>query len=109
MQDRGCGAAAAGVVPGARPLPLVVPMALSSLPRLPRLPRVRVADRPCGCGCGSLCARVFLPGHDSRLRGWVLRVDRGLVAVSAIPAGEREAVEAVLAARPGAADVADVA
>lgn len=103
MQDRGCGAAAAGVVPGARPLPLVVPMALSSLPRLPRLPRVRVADRPCGCGCGSLCARVFLPGHDSRLRGWVLRLDRGLIDAGAIPSGEREAVLAHIAKRDVAA------
>lgn len=29
---------------------------------------------PCLCGCGSLAARRYLPGHDARLAGFVRRV-----------------------------------
>jgi hypothetical protein len=59
-------------------------------------PRTRVARgtrRPCSCGCGGLTQSRFMPGHDSRLRAWVLKVERGLVALDQIPDGERQAVE----------------
>lgn len=76
-----------------------------ALPPLPRVPRVsKPASNPCECGCGGLTHARFMPGHDSYLRGWVLRVDRGLVALSDIPdAGVREAVSRVLARRASAA------
>lgn len=27
----------------------------------------------CVCGCGEPCHRLFAPGHDQRVRGWLLR------------------------------------
>lgn len=74
----------------------------SSLPALPKLPRKRKAKEPkqCACGCGGMTkGGRFIAGHDSRLKGWLLRVERGLVKIADIPtAGERAAVEAHLAA-----------
>ena len=52
---------------------------LPSMPSSSR--RSSVADTPCGCGCGELVARVFAPGHDARLAGWVKRVLRGVVTL----------------------------
>lgn len=28
---------------------------------------------PCECGCGTRCARRFLPGHDAKLKGALIR------------------------------------
>lgn len=27
----------------------------------------------CVCGCGDPCHKLFAPGHDQRVRGWLLR------------------------------------
>ena len=67
---------------------------LPKLPRLKREPKAKTHD--CGCGCGTKTAGRFAPGHDSRLRGWVLRVERGIVALADVPDGERQAVERAL-------------
>ncbi len=77
-----------------------MPKQLAPLPALPRLARAsKPASIPCECGCGLLTKSRFVPGHDSRLRGWCLRVERGLVELDAIPNGERQAVEKELAKR----------
>lgn len=75
--------------------------ATPALPALPKLPRAKkAADTPCGCGCGKLVARRFAPGHDATLHAWVLRVERGVIAVDAIEhAGLRAAVTKAIAAK----------
>lgn len=65
---------------------------LPALPKLPKAARKPKAKRSCLCGCGQQTASRFCPGHDSRLKGWALRVERGVVRVAEIPDGEREAV-----------------
>ena len=62
---------------------------LPALPKMARMPRPKT--NKCVCGCGQPTGNRFVPGHDSRLRGWVLRLERGLVKPEEIPAGEREA------------------
>ncbi len=87
----------------------VVTAALPTLPALPKLPKLKrtpkAATTPCGCGCGTLVARTFAPGHDSRLHAWVIRVERGLVAVAPEP-HTSAVVEAVEARRVEALKVA---
>lgn len=63
-----------------------------------KLPRKKAtADKPCGCGCGSLVARRFAVGHDAKLHGLTKRVAEGVVDLSEIGhAGIRAAVEAEL-------------
>lgn len=70
----------------------------SGVRKLPPLPRkASASNKPlvdCGCGCGVKTKSKFAPGHDSRLRGWSIRVARDLVKLEAIPDGEREMVTA---------------
>jgi hypothetical protein len=40
----------------------------------------------CLCGCGKACGRNFLPGHDQRLKGLLIRVNSGKAQPSEIPA-----------------------
>lgn len=70
-------------------------------PKLPPLPRGQAKSKPlvaCGCGCGQQTRSKFAPGHDSRLRGWALRIARGLITLPQVAElsseGERVAVEA---------------
>lgn len=45
--------------------------------------RVAKADRkPCRCGCGRETNSAFAPGHDGRVCGWVLAIERGKKANS---------------------------
>ena len=83
----------------------VVP-ALAALPKMPKAARKPKALVPCGCGCGGTTTRSFAPGHDSRLKGWVLRVERGVVKLADIPDGERQAVKAAIAAKASATKAA---
>jgi hypothetical protein len=52
---------------------------LATLPTLPRLPKKAKELRRCECGCPGLTQSRFVPGHDARLHGWKLRVQRGLL------------------------------
>jgi hypothetical protein len=75
----------------------------SAMAKLPRLPR-KSKDKPlhpCECGCPGTTKSKFCPGHDGRPRGWMLRVDRGVVKLAAIPDGERQVVEKLLRERDG--------
>ena len=72
-------------------------VATDGRPKLPSLPRKTAAPKPfkdCECGCGLKTRSKFAPGHDSRLRGWALRVARGICDTAYIKeyAGEGEAV-----------------
>lgn len=74
-------------------------VALAPLPKLPARARKPRPQVQCACGCGALTGRTFAPGHDSRLKGWVLRVERGIVKLADIPDGERQAVAAHIKAQ----------
>lgn len=52
--------------------------ALPSLPSLPSTSKQRPM-RPCGCGCSYPTQRTFVPGHDARLKGLIIRQVRGLM------------------------------
>lgn len=45
-----------------------------ALPVLPALPSKATARRlsACFCGCGGVTGGTFVPGHDSKLKSWVL-------------------------------------
>lgn len=76
---------------------------LPALPKLPRAPRKPKPVRPCECGCGGSTKSRFVPGHDGRLHGWVLRVERGVVKLADIqPEGVQIAVAAALRAKQAA-------
>lgn len=72
----------------------IVTPALMSLPKLPKAARKPKPLHACACGCGGTTTARFMPGHDSRLKGWVLRVERNIVKLADIPEGERQAVAA---------------
>lgn len=79
----------------------------SGLPKLPRLPRARKAKppKPCECGCGGMTmGGRFIPGHDSRLKGWAIRIERNLIKYADIPdEGVRKAVQKLMKAGGSAA------
>lgn len=52
---------------------------IKSLPKLPSLPKSRT-QVSCDCGCGGQTGSRFVPGHDSKLKGMRIRVERGLWA-----------------------------
>ena len=63
-------------------------MAKVSLPALPALPssaRVR-PSRSCVCGCGGVTQRSFVPGHDARLKGLIIRVLAGVMSLDDVAA-----------------------
>ena len=49
-------------------------------------PIKNVELRNCLCGCGSPSKSRFLPGHDARLHGLVLRIFRGKASQDELPA-----------------------
>lgn len=71
----------------------------TKLPPLPKSAGKPKPLKPCKCGCGGQTRSVWVPGHDSRMRGWILRVERGFIKLSEIPDGERQAVAAELKLR----------
>lgn len=39
----------------------------------------------CGCGASTNAGRWFVQGHDARVKGWLLRVERGEMMVKDLP------------------------
>lgn len=79
-------------------------IAASAMPKLPRLPRKAKEKElhPCECGCpGGMTRSHFVPGHDGRPKGWMLRIDRGIIKLADVPDGERQVVERKLRERDG--------
>jgi len=37
--------------------------------------------KPCACGCGGKTAGYFIPGHDSKFKSWLLKLEKGLTAL----------------------------
>ena len=71
---------------------------------LPPMPRKRSSKksvpRDCACGCGGKTrGGDYIPGHDSKLKAWLLRVERGVMKISDIEhEGTRNAVKRVMKA-----------
>ena len=40
---------------------------------------------PCLCGCGAETTASFAQGHDARYKGWMIKVERGEMAVKDLP------------------------
>ena len=59
------------------------------------------SDNVCLCGCGAKVKGHFAPGHDGRVHGWLLAVERGEKQDSELPASVREALAAgILVSNP---------
>ena len=41
--------------------------------------------KPCRCGCGGQTTAFFVPGHDARFKGWLVKVEKGEKKVSDLP------------------------
>lgn len=82
------------------PTTSTIAIGADGLPVLPKAKRTRKPKAPkaCSCGCGGETrGGRFIPGHDAKLAGWVLRVERKTIALSDIPHdGIRSAVAGVL-------------
>ena len=53
---------------------------MNNMPKLPTLPTIRSKGySKCTCGCQGLTQGAFMPGHDSKLKAYVIRVERGLM------------------------------
>jgi hypothetical protein len=75
---------------------------LPPLPKLPKGARKAKPAKPCGCGCGNMTAGgQFIAGHDGRLKGLAIRVQRGVMTYDEVEAfagkGTRDAVHKLLA------------
>jgi hypothetical protein len=49
--------------------------------------------RKCLCGCGEETASYFCMGHDARFKSWMVKIERGDMAVEDLPAVVRKAYE----------------
>jgi hypothetical protein len=79
---------------------------LPPLPKTPIAKRTKKAKPPqsCSCGCGGQTrGGRFIPGHDSRLHAWALRVERAVIKISEVPEMHRDAVKKLLKAGDGKA------
>lgn len=59
----------------------------TGMPALPKMPRVRKPKpaKECECGCGGQTkGGRFIPGHDARLHGWALRVERNVCTLEQV-------------------------
>jgi len=87
----------------------------TGMTKLPSLAKARVRKprptRPCACGCGGETKSRFCPGHDSYLRGLVIRVQREVMSLDEVEErggkGQRAAVEAELKQLAKATKVAE--
>ena len=52
--------------------------------KVPREKKEKVV-KPCRCGCGGQTTAFFVPGHDARFKGWLLKVEKGEKKVAELP------------------------
>lgn len=55
--------------------------------------QVRLSDKKCLCGCGTNTTNYFAPGHDSKFKSWMVKVERGDMAPEQLPASVRKAYD----------------
>ena len=49
--------------------------------------------QPCKCGCGEQVGGHFAQGHDARFKGWMLKIERGHMAVKDLPSVVQKSYE----------------
>lgn len=49
--------------------------------------------RSCACGCGDETSSYFVPGHDARFKSFMVKVERGTMAVDELPKAVQKAYE----------------
>lgn len=49
--------------------------------------------RQCSCGCDAMVTGYFAQGHDARFKGWLLKIERGTMAVKDLPTRIQKAYE----------------
>lgn len=62
-------------------------------PAKPAKEKKLAATRDCLCGCGLETSGKFRPGHDARVKGMLLKVERGDEAVTSLPESLRPYVK----------------
>lgn len=45
--------------------------------KAPREPKAPKELKACFCGCGDTTGGTFVPGHDARFKGWLLKIEKG--------------------------------
>ncbi len=80
--------------------------ALPALPKMPSAARPAKARKqaPCACGCGTLTAGEWAPGHDARARGWAIRIERKVLTLKDVPENEQAGAKLMLKRRADGAD-----
>lgn len=87
-------AAGIAAVPTPKPTP-AQKLTKTGLPAMPRLKRTRKPKAPkvCACGCGNMTkGGRFVPGHDARLHGWALRVERKVCTLEDVAKADGQGV-----------------
>lgn len=56
-------------------------------------PKAPKEMKKCLCGCGEETAGFFCMGHDARFKSWMIKIERGDMAVEDLPAVVRKAYE----------------
>lgn len=78
-------------------------MTKRTLPQLPAMPSATRARRlrGCACGCGGTTQGTFVPGHDSKLKAYVMRIEAAIMKLEDFDdwPGIKAQVERVVAMR----------
>lgn len=56
-------------------------------------PKAVKEKRACRCGCGEQVNGYFAQGHDAKFKGWLLKVERGQMAVKELPVSVQKGFE----------------
>ena len=67
---------AKGAAAGA-PVPRKLSGAAAKAAAAPKKEKAPKVMKACTCGCGGQTASYFIPGHDARFKGWLLKIEKG--------------------------------
>lgn len=67
--------------------------AKASAARAAAPPKTDKPLRPCACGCGEQVTAYFAQGHDARFKGWMVKIEKGLMKVEDLPPMVRKSYE----------------
>lgn len=74
--------------------------AKAAAPKAPRVAKSKEQSK-CKCGCGGLTGGNFVPGHDARFKGWLIKIAKGEMAVTDLKKEVREAYKWVKSSKGG--------